>query len=295
MKKCAIVIPYFGTEWPIWFPLYLYSLGKNKDILDVYFITNILPPSYAPDNAKFQICNFKEYSKKVSEKLNIQFVPESPYKLCDLKPFLPIIHADQLTQYDYVGFGDLDLIYGNLSKWLNKVGENKTVISTHIDRISGHFVLLKNTPRIINKAFYIPKWREILQDNKHHGIDEGRFSFVHFPLLWGISCVFQYKLKWRKFGKNICKPLNWLHPNIFLREMHTTPMPKSDEKWRYYNGEIFDPEGNEIPYLHFLFFKKTKYNPNNQQYWKDRFYKINIITDLENKGIIVDIDGISYE
>lgn len=77
--------------------------------------------------------------------------------------------------------------------------------------------------------------------------------------------------------------------------MHTTPMPKSDEKWRYYNGEIFDPEGNEIPYLHFLFFKKTKYNPNNQQYWKDRFYKINIITDLENKGIIVDIDGISYE
>lgn len=44
MNKCAIIIPYFGEKWPEWFPLYLKSAEQNKQILDIFFITNITPP-----------------------------------------------------------------------------------------------------------------------------------------------------------------------------------------------------------------------------------------------------------
>ena len=163
MKGCALIIPYFGTRWPIWFSLYLYSLEKNMDILDVYLFTDIIPPKNVPKNAKFYNLSFQQYCEMVSKKLDIRFKPKNPYKLCDLKPFLPIIHSDILIGYDYVGFGDLDLIYGDLSSWLNNINKNKSLISTHIDRVSGHFVLIKNSPKILRKAYFIPKWKEILR------------------------------------------------------------------------------------------------------------------------------------
>lgn len=295
MNKCAIIIPYFGADWPIWFHLYLHSLEKNKDILDVYFKSNLPPPIYKPDNVTFTSCTFGKFCEFVSQKLNIRFSPESPYKLCDLKPFLPILYAEELTQYNYIGFGDIDLIYGDLSKWLNDIESSTTVISTHVDRISGHFALLKNTPKILNKAYRIPKWKKKLQDDRHHGIDEGSFSYVHFPVLWGVSAIFQYKLKWKRFGKNICKYLNLFYPHVYLNEMHTTPIPHSNEKWEYYDGKILNPQGKEIPYLHFLFFKKTKYNPNNQRYWKGGFYDIKSQLDKTERRICINIDGIRYD
>lgn len=76
--------------------------------------------------------------------------------------------------------------------------------------------------------------------------------------------------------------------------MHTTPMPKLHEKWIYHDGELINPDGMEIPYLHFLFFKKTIYNPNNQRYWKEGFYKIEKPILQENNSIYIDIDGIRF-
>lgn len=294
MKKCAIIVPYFGTNWPVWFPLYLHSLEQNKEVLDVLFITNIAPLQNHPENAIFQYSSFENYCDFVTNKLNIDFHPDSPYKLCDLKPFLPVIHADELKEYEYLGFGDIDLIYGDLSKWLNNIPKSKKMISTHVDRVSGHLALLKNTPKNLKKVFKIPKWKDILQENNHRGIDEGRFSFVHFPLLYVLSCVVQYKLKKPKLGKGLCKTFKFFYPSIYLKELNTTPLPKVGEEWSYNHGKIADPLGREIPYLHFLFFKKSQYNPNNQNYWKDGFFKIDPKEDFSKCPIIIDTKGIGF-
>ena len=39
----------------------------------------------------------------------------------------------------------------------------------------------------------------------------------------------------------------------------TTPIPSDKQTWIYdlSKGEVLNPEGCQIPYLHFLFFKKT--------------------------------------
>lgn len=205
-----------------------------------------------------------------------------------------MIHADELEQYEYLGFGDIDLIYGELGSWLKSVRKSTTVISTHIDRISGHFALFKNTPKVLKKAFRIPKWKELLTSDKHYSIDEGRFSFAHFPVMFALFCIFQNKLNMRRFAKRMCKILRWFYPQIYLHEMHTTPLPKKGEIWKYDKGHIYDPQNRELPYLHFLFFKKTQYNPGNENYWREGFYQIGVSPSVGDDCVYIDIHGIRY-
>lgn len=292
--KRIILIPYFGDHWPVWFPLYINSVRYNIGVLDVLLITNIKVDNINayPSNIKIVYASFEEYCDLVSKKLNINFKPTSPYKLCDLKPFLPIIHSDLLSSYDYVGFGDIDLIYGDLQEFFNSVSRKYNIISTHNDRISGHFALMKNRPSILRKAFKIPKWKEVLEDNKHHGIDEGSFSYAHFPLFFGCNYILRYKLKLHKLSQVLCKSIPSFFRKAYLKEHFTTPVPLKGQKWKFKNGKILDPADKEIPYLHFLFFKKTEYNPNNTNYWQPDFY--NLTDPVEEKEIEIDIKGIRY-
>lgn len=72
-----------------------------------------------------------------------------PYKICDYKPAYGEIFSDLLTPYDFWGYGDLDLVYGNISDFFKDSILNEfDIISNHPDFITGHFCLLKNTPRI---------------------------------------------------------------------------------------------------------------------------------------------------
>lgn len=274
--KAAIFIPYFGS-WPEWIDLYFSSLRCNP-ILDVHFYTDLERPASAPENAIFHKYTFKEYCDAVSKKLKIYFHPDSAYKLCDLKPFYPIIHQDELFEYDYVGFGDIDVVYGSLSNFIDTLYSDQgdiDVFSTHIDRISGHFTLLRNVPEVLNKAFRIPRWKDRLQTNRHFGLDEGDFSLVHFPILNFMARGLQYKhILPKVISDKICQISSFIYPRIHLKELNTTPIPKDGEKWVYDNGSVIDPQGRKLPYLHFLFFKKTQWLPENTDYWKSGFYKL---------------------
>lgn len=297
MGKYAIIIPYFG-EWPAWFDLYLFSLKKNP-ILDVIFYTDISIDNInnIPANAIFNTISFKEYCDKVSDKLNIKFRPQNPYKLCDVRPFFPIIHADVLKTYEYIGWGDIDLIYGNLEKFFpfEKVSKYK-IISTHADRFSGHLTLLKNSEEVCNKILSLHNWQELLEDNiNHFGLDEIHLTRLHTPYLTLARALYllsgSYFSKWGGGVKSwvLGHYSSLLYPKYHLRELFTTPRPPLSI-YQYKNGTILDSQNYEIPYLHFLFFKKTKFLPNYNDYWKEGFYNSNSI-DF-SKSIIIDAKGI---
>ena len=73
-------------------------------------------------------------------------------------------------------------------------------------------------------------------------------------------------------------------------------MPKSRDSWVYdiKKNKIIAPNNSEIPYLHFMFFKKTPFW-DNENYWTDGFYQIN--NEFEsNKGfIIINNQNITYK
>ncbi len=298
MKKAAIIIPYFG-KWPEWFDLYLVSLSKNSK-LDVIFYTDI-PISYngieQPSNAIFKHISFDSFCSLVSKKLNIIFSPEKPYKLCDLKPFYPIIFQEELKNYDYVGWGDIDLVYGDLNAFLLSEDFCKyDIISTHCDRFSGHFCLFKNNPDLINKVLSIPNWRKLLSDNKHYGIDETLLTDIFLPRMDIPRRIFQKLGGYYGFGgKYFCRILEYLiatcYPKIHMKEMWTTPKPPKGEY--FWDGKkVYQANKKELLYLHFLFFKKTPYFKKQKHYWDDNFYhltrndiKYNRIVKITSEGI----------
>ena len=86
----VLLIPYFG-KWPVWFDFFLISCRFNTSIQWIIY-TDCPIPENSPDNVKYKKISFKDYNIFVSDKLGINFNPDNPYKLCDLKPALGFIH-----------------------------------------------------------------------------------------------------------------------------------------------------------------------------------------------------------
>ena len=116
MNRIGIIIPYFG-KWPLNFNLYLKSVTYNIDTVDIIFFTDLTLDNYRPlpKNIYLHQLSIKELRKLIEKKVNIKPKLENYRKLCDFKPAYGLIFEDYLQTYDFWGFGDIDLIYGDLN------------------------------------------------------------------------------------------------------------------------------------------------------------------------------------
>lgn len=142
MAKIGIIVPYFG-KWPRWFSFYLKSCELNKDY-HWFFHTDCKIPKNYPDNVTFNKKTFDEYCQRVSHSLGINFKPENPYKLCDIKPALGYIHRKELQEFEFYGYSDIDVIYGNLDCFFTSEKFKKyDIISSHYRSFQAIFVYLE--------------------------------------------------------------------------------------------------------------------------------------------------------
>lgn len=251
----CFVIPYFG-RWPFWMPLFLESCRCNPDI-DWLLFSDCGEPSNLPANVRIESIDYASYCALVSERLGMAFAPESPYKLCDLKPALGFIHQEQLQGYDFWAFGDLDLIYGQLREYFTAQRLARfDLLSTHARRVSGHLCLLRNNEKMRNLFMRMPRWQERLSDQVHHALDEGAFSRLFL---------------WRKnFPEPLFKLVGWFNPlrrrSEFV-EAFSTPngcIPWIDgssrfpQRWFWLSGRLTnDKDGaRQFPYFHFAIWKR---------------------------------------
>jgi len=279
MSKVAIVIPYFGS-WPEWFDCFIESCKVNKGI-DWILYSDCSPPSNKADNVIIHSISFAQYKQKVSKALQVPYDITAPYKLCDLKPFYGAIHKEELSKYEYWGFGDIDLIVGRLYSYLeaNFLGRYE-VFSTHDDRISGHLSLFYNNDKYREMAFTIPNWHDKLIADKNYGLDE---LFLSRKLHVGLALIGRSRnMLSRVVGKKLA--LKLLHKisqllskllrkytKLYFFEAYTTPHTQipwvNNETWmeqpsewkRSSNGCISTNDENhlEVIYLHFMNFKKN--------------------------------------
>ena len=144
MKQACLIIPYYG-KWPKYLPIYLESC-KNNNWLDVLFFTDIKPTFSYPSNVKFIDFPLSELENRVTQLTGItNYTLPNAYKLCDLRPLYGKIFQEYIKNYQYWAFGDCDLIYGNLLKFIQEdLERNIDIISFNEPRISGSLTLLKN-------------------------------------------------------------------------------------------------------------------------------------------------------
>ncbi|MHA1757075.1 MAG: DUF6625 family protein, partial [Promethearchaeota archaeon] len=116
----------------------------------------------------------------ITEKLGIQVNIKYPFKLCDFRPAYGLIFSDYIKNYDFWGYGDLDLIYGNIKYFItDQILADYDIISNHPDFITGHFCILKNK-QFINELFKEGDYyKAAFMNKKYIGFDE-QISFIHF-------------------------------------------------------------------------------------------------------------------
>lgn len=280
MPSIVIIIPYFG-QWPVWIELFFDSCRRNHDV-DFIFYTDCCIPESSSGNMTFHSISFNDYCTIVSERLGIHFCPARPYKLCDLRPFYGVIHANEIRGYDFWGFADVDLVFGNIRKfYTNGLLANYKLLSNHSDRISGHLCIFKNEESINNKCFQIHDWEQKIIDDKNHCLDEGDFSYRFFPESRFLLLIFRKICKY--IGWNVGEHFHeWAFPpfaklaakkGFLYKQMNVHPVWSGSSVWEYQVTRdmkakpiVYDRgKCEECIYCHFLPWKKN---------WKGEYYKV---------------------
>jgi len=166
----ALIVPYFG-KLPNYFPLWLESCRENPTI-DWYIFSDDKTEYDYPENVYFTYMTFNEATELFQKKFDFKIKLLDPYKLTDFKPTYGEVFSDYVQDYDFWGFCDVDLIFGNIRKFITKD------ILNNYDKIlaNGHFVLLRNN--ILNNNIFREningkmKYKDVYSDKKHRGFDE---------------------------------------------------------------------------------------------------------------------------
>ena len=173
----VVLIIYFGEIWPPWFMHFLRSCERNS-FLHWKIFTNI-SPCEAPNNVEFIPFSAEEFKTLAEEKLGIKPTFTDPYKVCDFRITFGKLFEDHLKGYDYWGHGDIDLVYGNLEKFIAPLFPYQyDVISLAYNRLTGHLGFLRNTPAIVNSYKKLDNWKETLEASDMKWISEYPFSKV---------------------------------------------------------------------------------------------------------------------
>ena len=246
MYKIAILSAYFGPL-PNYVKYWMQSAALNRDI-DFYIVNDRAPINH-PDNVHFIRMNLDEFSVLASEKIGLQIRLKEAYKCCDFKCAFGLIFEDYLREYDFWAHCDLDLVWGDLRKFLND-----SVLSRY-DKIYplGHLALYRNN-EAMKRAFMLPgsekgDYDHIFTSDKHFAFDElrgmykileknnipqyDRYEFADIsPVFSRLKIVTNYT----------CYDNNYRH-QIFVKDGNSIV--------RYYLDGNHNIQSEEFAYIHF--------------------------------------------
>jgi len=179
-SRIYVFLPYFG-QFLNYFQFYLDSLAKNTDSLVVFLLTDIDLAQYRiPRNLIVIPMTLATLRRRIAKFMFDEFGLETDpddwiretYKLVDFKPLYPRIFESILDQYDvtendFVGWGDCDVIYGKFSDFIDNLEDYDVIGGFH-----GHFTAVKNRDSLKNVFKDVQNLPQLLLDEKIHLVDE---------------------------------------------------------------------------------------------------------------------------
>jgi len=170
MKTIMMLMPYFG-RWPEWMDLYIETCKANPTV-DWLFFTDCGEPANRAVNVQYANTTLAEVSDLASRKLGCDVNLASATKVCDLRPAYGKLFEDYTGGYDYWGHGDIDVIYGDLRRFLTDDLLQYNSLSFHRHRVSGHFCLYRNCPEMNRKYLCIQGWHGKMRSPALLALDE---------------------------------------------------------------------------------------------------------------------------
>lgn len=296
-KKICIVIPYFG-KWPNYFPFFLKSCELNPSI-DWFFYTNCDIPQFYSKNVKFISKSLEDFNTLASEKLEYKIDIKYPYKLCDFKPAYGHIFEDYLEGYDFWGFGDIDVIYGNIRNFFtDEILSKFDIITTYSHSLSGPFTILKN-----DKIKYLYRdnndYKKAFLSQDYVGFDETNLVFdkdiFHSDSSFGKTGIksmshFLREISQNKFGIK-----------IYANSLCININPNERGEIIFDNGILKDCNNREIFLVHFLMIRiNNKILLPQEEVIRTKFFigsygiSYNNVSNLTRKIILIKVKFVSF-
>ena len=126
-----------------------------------------------PSNFKVVSLHWEDLQKRIKEIIGEESNIKSPYKLCDFKPMYGKIFEREIESYKFWCYGDIDLIYGDLKRFLPFDGiENYDILTFRENIMHGPFSIFKNNNYLRNLYNKTNKLYEIISNPNYIGFDE---------------------------------------------------------------------------------------------------------------------------
>ena len=252
MKTICYIVPYFG-KLPEYFQLWLDTCAFNNTI-NWLVITDDATPYKFPKNVVRQLSTFAAIKQKIQHHYNFKISLNQSYKLCDYKMAYGEIFKDELIGYDFWGYCDIDLIWGQIRHFFTDE------ILNNYDKLGmkGHSTIYRNISEI-NSIYRLDlkdqlSFRKVFTDEKIYCTDN---NFIHSRFVAAGKNV---------FSKTVYAGLLIDRPGFSLQNIpeHEKRLEKyhvftwnNGELWRYY---LDDGVLKKREYLYIHFFKRPMRN-----------------------------------
>ncbi len=173
------------------FPFWLESCKQNSTI-DFLIATDQTMQSPAPNIKVFQT-TLKEIKDRIEGIVGFSVWLEKPYKLCDFRPLYEQIFAEYTDGYDFWGYCDCDLVFGDIRSFITEdLLETKDYILG-----MGHFHFQRTHDEKYEEVWKTARglwrdihWKEVFKSSKNEWFDElpygvsGRYYDMYPEKMW---------------------------------------------------------------------------------------------------------------
>jgi glycosyltransferase involved in cell wall biosynthesis/LmbE family N-acetylglucosaminyl deacetylase len=155
--KKVLICPYFG-DVPEWMNQFTDNLPAGYDII---FDTDL-----------------EAFKKRVKDKLGIDYPGLlGTGKVWDYRAALGLLYEDHITEYDFWGHCDFDMVFGDVNKWFDDETLSKLDIwSNHHEYICGPWTLYRNCESVNKLFMQFHLWKSRMVFPKTNGWVENEFS-----------------------------------------------------------------------------------------------------------------------
>lgn len=235
MNSIIVILPYFG-KLPEMFPFWLESCKQNETIN--FLIVTDQQISSSAQNIKNLNSSLFAIKKKIETVLGMKVWLEKPYKLCDFKAIYNKIFYEHVDKYDFWGYCDCDLIFGDIRAFLT----DELLNSYDYILGLGHFHIQRTKDEKYERVWKSARglwhniqWREVFASSQNEWFDE---------LPYGVAGQY-YTLYPDKFWSGFS-----IHKRCY--ESPITNIPTFIDGYNCYDSYIKDPAyQNHIDRLQF--------------------------------------------
>jgi len=254
-RRCSsicLVVCYFG-KLPAYIDCVFRSCETNPDINWLIF-TDDQTPRRLPPNVRLQPATLEGLQKDFSKKLGYEVNVWHSRLLCHFKPAYGFLFEEHLRGYDFWGNCDLDMIFGDLRKFLRE-----DILAAYPKILCrGHLTLYRNTPEVNRYFMFQAPRTECYTTDCREAFQSGRIDVLGYDEWRGIYAVLRYHNIPQfhdEFIADIVQPTRWKFTRFEGVALRNHPQ----QLFYWYKGKVFHAYYNidrgiaddEYAYLHF--------------------------------------------